>query len=186
MSQQLTIARPYAKAVFSDALDGNLLSPWSDALTALALIVDNSKIQQRIINPTLTARQHKELLLQVIQTALPKVVSTLGTRLENFINLVVRKKRLLILPDIALLYQQLLNEQRGIIEAQVVSAYALSEDHRAGIKTALEAKFNAQVALNFTKDESLIGGAIIRTAKWVMDGSVKGKLAKLAEDLNNL
>ncbi|WP_423063273.1 F0F1 ATP synthase subunit delta [Candidiatus Paracoxiella cheracis] len=186
MSQLLTIARPYARAVFSDALDNRLLTQWSEILTALAYIVENKKAEQLIIDPTLTDKERKELFYSLVQSALPKTVSALGDRIERFIDLLVDEKRLTLLPDIAFLYHQLLNEQQGIIDAEVISAYPMSEDHREGIKKALESRFNSKVSLNFSKDESLIGGAIIRAGNWVMDGSVKGKLAKLAEDLNSL
>lgn len=186
MSQQLTIARPYAKAVFSDALDNQLLVQWSEVLAALTDIVNNTTVKRLIIDPSQTAKDLKDLFYNLAQSTLPSAVSALGERLENFIKLLVREKRLALLPDIALIFHQLLNEKKGIIDAEIVSAYPMSEDHRESIQKALEARFSSKVSLNFIKDDSLIGGAVIRAGNWVMDGSVKGKLAKLAEDLNNI
>jgi len=186
MSQQLTIARPYAKALFSDALDNQLLSQWSEVLVALAHAVDDATVKRLIIDPSETGKDRKELFCNLVKSILPNATSALGERLDSFIELLVREKRLAILPDITLLYHRLLNDQKGIIEAEVVSAYPMSADHRQSIERALEARFSLKVSLNFTKDENLIGGAVIRAGNWVMDGSVKGKLAKLAEDLNNL
>lgn len=186
MSQQLTIARPYARAVFSSALDDRLLPQWSDVLIALACIAEDNKIKCYMMSSTLTSKERQELFYTLIQSVLPEIVARLGDRIKNFIALLVEEKRLMILPDIAFLYHQLLNEQQGIIKVEVVSAFAMSEKHRGNIKEALEARFNSKVSLDFAKDESLIGGAIICAGNWVMDGSIKSKLAKLAEDLNGL
>ena len=66
---------------------------------------------------------------------------------------------------------------------EVVSAFPLSDEQSAVIARALTAKYAKEVNLTSIVDQSLLGGAIIRAGDTVIDGSVRGKLDKLAESL---
>lgn len=184
MAQHLTIARPYARAVFYDAVKNKLLTEWSEALQILALIAQDKAVIQLVSNPKLREEQRRELFCNLLQSVAAPIASKLGERLNNFISLLTEEKRLLVLPEIATLYHHLLIEEQGIVEADVVSAFPMSQDHREQIQTKLEARFKSNVRLNFIKDKTLIGGTLIRAGNWVMDDTIKGKLAKLADSLS--
>ncbi|WP_312373886.1 ATP synthase F1 subunit delta, partial [Pseudomonas oryzihabitans] len=74
-------------------------------------------------------------------------------------------------------------EQEKSIEAEVTSAFALSDEQQDKLAKALSARLGRQVRLNASEDASLIGGVVIRAGDLVIDGSVRGKLAQLAEAL---
>ena len=186
MAQYLTIARPYAKAVFEDALKGKLLEQWSDVLQALAAIVSDDRAEILIADPKLSEKQRKRLFFDLVQDVAPTSASALGKSLEHFIALLVDEKRLVALPDIAALYHQLLIKQQDVVEAEIISAFPVSEDHKKQIKEVLAKRFNSDIVLNVKKDDSLIGGAIVRAGNWVMDGSIKGKLTKLTDSLKSI
>lgn len=183
MAQQLTIARPYAKALFKDALDSKLLNPWSDVLEVLRLIAKNEKMVWVITNPKLANEQRIQVFCDLVQTTLKEAAAKLGDQFKNFITLLANEKRLILLPDIATLYHQLLIAEKNVVEAEVISAFPLSQDHREQLQERLEARFKSSVLLNFVKDKALIGGTVIRVGNWVMDDSIKGKLSKLADSL---
>lgn len=183
MADSITIARPYAKALFAAALQHKLVPAWSQALKLLAQTAQDSQVKQLILSPQISEKELRDFFLDLVKTLDPAVCAALGSQLENFLHLLTEEKRLTILPNIAQLYHQLQIHQEGVIEAQVKVAFPLSEDHRHQLQTALEKRFHSKVTLNVLKDESLIGGAIVRVGDWVMDGSVKGKLAKLSLSL---
>lgn len=183
MAEAMTLARPYAKALFAEARRHQLFEPWMQALNLLAAVVSDKQVAQLIINPLLSGDALQRFLVEVMSALSNSVTATLGQRLNNFLQLLIAERRLITLPAIACLYQQLLMQHEGAVEAEVIAAFPLSEDHREQIQTELEKRFHSKIRLNVLKDESLIGGAIIRVGNWVMDGSVKGKLAKLALSL---
>jgi F-type H+-transporting ATPase subunit delta len=183
MADAITIARPYAKALFAEALAHQLLGPWAQALNLLTNVVQDAQVAQLILSPQLSDKELQTFFIEVINTLDKTVCTTLGQRLDNLLRLLTEEKRLALLPSIARLYHQLQIQHQGVIEAEVIAAFPLSEDHREQIQLKLEKRFNSKVSLNVSKDESLIGGAIVRVGNWVMDGSVKGKLAKLTLSL---
>lgn len=182
MALQLTLARPYAKAIFADAKETRQLAMWSSMLNAFAKIIKNKQIAQLIINPQISNKDIKGLLLDLIQTIQAEAHSLKG-KIDHFLQLLIDEKRLTTLPDIALLYHRLLNDYCGVVEAEVICAFPLSAEHREQIKSKLEKRFSSKIKLKVTEDKSLLGGAIVRAGNWVMDGSVKGKLTRLVESL---
>ena len=183
MAQQLTMARPYAKAVFKDAVEQKLLQPWSEVLQILASIAQNQQMVQFIANPTVQPEERQQLFYDLVNTVAQEAVSKLGNRLTSFIALLTTEKRLLLLPEMAMLYQELFMQEQGVIAVDIISAFPVSQDHREQLRERLEVRFQSSVELNFIKDETLIGGTIIRAGHWVMDDSIKGKLSRLADNL---
>ena len=91
--------------------------------------------------------------------------------------------RIDLFPAIAEIYEAYKAEQEKSIEAEVTSAFALSDEQQDKLAKALSARLGRQVRLNASEDASLIGGVVIRAGDLVIDGSVRGKLAQLAEAL---
>ena len=183
MALDLTFARPYAKALFLEAKETDQLASWWTVLNALAKIVKNKSIIPIINDPNISHKERKDLLLELLYEIDPETTDIPKERLENFLQLLMNEKRLIALPNIALLYCKLLNDYQGVTEAKIISAFSLSNHQKKQVKKKLEKRFNAKVKLKVTIDESLIGGAIIRAGNWVMDGSIRGKLIRLAENL---
>lgn len=183
MALHLTLARPYAKALFAEAKETDQLASWYTILNGLAKIIQNKSIIPIINNPNISYEETKDFFLELLSEIDPETTDILKERLENFLQLLVNEKRLIALPNIALLYCKLLNDYQGVTEAEIISAFSLSNHQRKQVKKKLEKRFNAKVKLKVTIDESLIGGAIIRAGNWVMDGSIRRKITRLAENL---
>ncbi len=183
MADKITLARPYARAVFAEAKAKGKLHAWSVVMEALSQVVQNQWVVQWTLDPRLSSSQLESMLYDLVEHSVNDAVMKLGDALSHFIALLVKKKRLVVLPQIAFLYHQLMLEEEQVTEAEVIAAFPLSEDHRRSIEAALEKRFHSKIQLKVSKDESLIGGALIRVNDWVMDGSIKGKLAKLTESL---
>lgn len=173
MSQALTLARPYARAAFGLARDEGKFDAWSHALGLAAQIAADPAAAQVLANPGL--RQSDAVALLASDDA----DATFG----RFLAMLFDNRRLGLLPEITGLYEQQRAEAEQIVKAKVTSAAALPEAELAQIKAALRRRFDREVEISTAIDESLIGGAIIDAGNVVIDGSLKGKLARLQNAL---
>lgn len=180
MSDTTTIARPYAKAIFEYAHAAGKLAPWSAILQGLAQAVLDPQANAFIRNPRAKIEQQSQLLSIFSQT------DGFGAEvkaIENLILLLAKNKRLLLLPDICAQYEVLRAEQEKILTVHVQTFSALTPAQQQNLIQSLSQRLQRQITLDVTIDESLLGGAIIRAGDLVIDGSVRGKLSKLATDL---
>ena len=173
MADFTTAARPYAKAVFEIARDSGKFDDWSNRLAVLGAIVGHPEMQQRLDAPNLT----QEDTARMVETVASDVVNDNDSR--NFIKLLAENNRMKLLGDIGGIYEQLRAEAEGEIEANVVSAFELTDAQRDKMAQALSKRLDRKVRIVSTVDDSLIGGAIIRAGDLVIDGSVKGRLEKM-------
>ncbi|STX30229.1 ATP synthase F1 subunit delta [Legionella beliardensis] len=178
MSESVTIARPYAKAIFKYAFDAGKLRQGSEYLHNLALVVLDKNAANFINNPASTVEQHVELLMSA-----NKIASEDAVYLKNFITLLAENKRLMALPDIYNLFEAMRAEQEKTLIANVISYSELSKDQQQKLINTLSGRLQRKVTLQITIDKKLIGGAVILAGDLVIDGSVRGKLDKLSTSL---
>ncbi len=172
----ITIARPYAEALFQRALETDSLAAWSEKLAFLAAVVSEPRARAFLSHPAVEGDQKVALLEQVA-----------GERLDeegrNLVRLLVANGRVALLPEIDLLFQRMRQEREGVLEVEVATAYALEPGLEQALREALERKLERKVELSATEDPELIGGARIRAGDLVIDASVAGQLARLANEL---
>jgi F-type H+-transporting ATPase subunit delta len=175
MAESLTIARPYAEAAFKLARDANALPQWSDALARLSAVAGNDAARPLIGNPRISDAQVAALVADV--------AGSLSVEQRNFVSVLAGNDRLAVLPEIATAFEALRNAHEGVIDARITSAYPLSEQQVADVVATLEGKYGRKVKASVSVDAELIGGISIRIGDEVMDASVRGKLAQLADAL---
>ena len=107
----------------------------------------------------------------------------LDDRGKKFLQALADNDRLGLLAEIKVQYDALQAESEKRLAVEVISAYELSEAQSENLKGALNRKFEKEITIESRVDASLIGGAVIRAGDVVIDGSVRGKLNKLAESL---
>ena len=173
MSQALTLARPYARAAFGIAREEGTFAAWSDALGFAARVAADPRVAGLLGDPKLSDDEQVALLAP--QGA--------GESVARFLALLADNRRLPLLPEIAGLYEQLRNEAEHVVKATVTSATALPDAELEAIRASLRKRFGCEVELETAVDESLIGGAVIDAGDVVIDGSLKGKLARLQSTL---
>lgn len=179
MSDTTTVARPYAKAVFEHALETKQLSLWSEILHDLAAAVLDEKANQFLGNPAVTEEQQIELLMALFA----KNSSADETVIRGLVSLLAHNKRLMLLPDIQALFEEHRAEQEKTLEVKVSSFSELSEAQQQLLISSLSKRLERQVTLDIAIDKTLLGGALIHAGDLVIDGSVRGKLDKLAAGL---
>ena len=179
MAKYLTLARPYARAIFSQACKSDTLQVWLDVLQILAIAVEEPNIKDLLNNPTLKMELLEDLLLSVIRECADNFSEIIKESLCALLRLLIPTKRLVLLKDIFFLYSRLLYVKQNIVEATVEYAYTLNSEQKRNIKTALESRFNSNVVLKLCKNREIIGGLIIRVGHWVIDNSIRRKIEKL-------
>lgn len=176
MAELLTLARPYAKAVFNLAQENKDFDAWSDKLALLSLVSENPDITELCGNPKVTTDE----IVSVYQDVGGNIVDELAA---NLLRLLAHNSRLGLLPEIFALYEGLKVEHLRSINVELTSAVTLSEKQVVSFTDKLKARFSREVNLTCLVDPSLVGGAIIRAGDKVIDGSVRGKLYQMAEEL---
>ena len=173
MAEEITIARPYAEAIYQIAERVNQFDQWSDTLQFAAAVAADAAVAKLVGNPRVPRAQLQQLLFSIMD----KQLNEAG---KNFIPLLLDNDRLLLLPQIQALFEQLKAEHDGSIEATVSSAFALTETQQKELIKQIEARFKRQVTVDMVVDPELIGGVKITVGDVVIDASVKGKLQDMA------
>ena len=193
MAERATIARPYAKAAFEYARGANVpganaaagnargadaFSAWSQGLAQAADIVADPRVAPLTKSPQWSA---SDLAALVIDVAGAK----LDAGMRNFVRVLAENRRLLLLPEIAAHYEALRSAVENTVDVEVVSAVPLSAAQADKLQQALATRLKRQVRMRNAVDSTLLGGAVVRAGDLVIDGSLKGRLERLATDLTS-
>ena len=177
MADSITVARPYAKALFELALEQQQVAAWSIMLTCLEQVIADPQAVDFIRNPASTPEQQCELLQAVLlkQHAMKGLPSV-----ESFLLLLAENKRLLTLPSISTLFHQLQAEHEKTLDVEVMVYAPLTAAQEQQLIKQLSKRLQRQITLQVQVDQSLQGGAIIRAGHLVIDGSVATQIKKLS------
>lgn len=178
MAELTTVARPYAKAAFQVALQENSMDEWSKMLALTAAVAKQEPVKLLLQAPALTAEQ-------IAQSFIDICGDELSGKGQNFIRLLAENKRIALLGEVFKIFENLRAQQEKSLDVEVVTPYEMSADVSGKLVAALTERLQREVRLSTRTDQSLIGGAIVRTGDMVIDSSVRGKLAKLAESINS-
>jgi len=176
MIEPTTLARPYAKAAFEHARASGQLGPWQRALTDLAAVTSTQKVAAMLRDPAQTAEQRASVLAQLLGEDAPAAVG-------NLLTIMADNSRLSLLPEVSALFAQLKQAEESTVSVHVTSAYPLSDEEITRLTETMKDRLARSVTLTSETDPSLLGGALIRADDLVIDGSVRGRLNKLAGTL---
>ena len=177
MADFQTIARPYAQAVFKLAREQGSLAEWSDVLQLLGQVAADERVQAILASPRFSGQQLESLFLDICGDN-PNEAG------QNLVRLLAENRRLIALPDIVRQYEALRATEEGTLRARLISAQPVEDKVRVDLAQALGQRLQRKVELESEIDESLLGGAVIRAGDLVIDGSVRGRLKRLATSLN--
>ena len=176
MAEISTIARPYAVAIFSLAKEEKTLSDWSDMLSLINNIVENEDVNSFIHDSKVLDADREKLILNICGDK----IDSAG---KNLIKLLVEYKRLLILSEITLLFEELKDKDEGVIEAEIIMADQPDKKMVENLLQSLEKRFNKKIEGKVVIDKSIVGGTKIIVGDTVIDASVRGQLDNLAYTL---
>ena len=177
MAELITIARPYAKAVFGFASDAKKEAEWAVFLLLAHAITSDIAMIEVLKNPSVSSEQKVAILADLTKDANVDGSNTLLDALAYY-------GRLLALPAIADEYDRLVALGQQALEITITSAYPLDNNDFKLLETKLKTKYaGTTIRVETAVDQSLIGGFEIRSSDTVIDATVRGRLSKIAESL---
>lgn len=176
MAETITLARPYARAVFELAHARGELDQWGMLLALLVSFNDNPSVQRMLGDPQVPSAARAAALLDLCaRSGHPPAGHG-----RNFVQLLAEYRRLAIVPEIAAQYASLRAQAAGIVDVELRAATDVDPATQARIRAALRRRLDCDVKLTCVADPTLVGGAVIRAGDLVIDGSVRDKLDRLA------
>ena len=176
MAERATVARPYARAAFAHAKETGRLAQWSAWLARARETVASDEFQRVQHGPGVQSSQLTELIAGVAG-------ETLDDHGRALLGLLAENGRIDYLPEIATQFEELVAEDQNVTDVEIVSAAPLDPRQTQRLAIALRGRLGREVRLHCRTDAGLIGGAVIRAGSLLIDGSLKGKLARLETEL---
>ena len=142
-----------------------------------ALLKESDQLRRVLENPSIPG-DRKRAVLDAITTRL-------GTarQVRNFIAVLTDHRRLPLFSEILKQLEQELDDRQGFAEAQVSSARQLSDPEKQMLEAEIAKMTGKKVRARYEQDASLLGGAVVQVGSTIYDGSVKGQLEKIREQL---
>jgi len=177
MSEMYTVARPYAKAAFEYAVEGQTLQNWHQMLVFAAEVASNPDMKS-FLSSSASADKMAEVFNQVCG-------EQLDDKGQNLVKIMAENSRLPVLPAVLELYAEMLAEYSKEIDVDVISAVALDDQQIEKISAALEKRLERKVKLNCSVDETVVSGLLIKAGDTIIDSTVRGKLDRLTDALQS-
>ena len=165
------VTRRYAQAFFDVAGEEKRYEDCYRELELFTSVLhENHNLHELLVNPVFD----KDDKLKVMDLVLRRLDLSLLT--ANFIRLLVKKRRISGIVDIAEDYRKLMDEAIGIARVQVKTAFALTAELASDLQRQIESLTGKIVEMQIEEDRSLLGGVVVRIGDKLYDGSVKVQL----------
>ncbi len=169
-------ARAFADVVIDLSLDAGIVR---NELRQMVQIVESSADLRKVWeNPAVPEDQKHKLLTAICDRA--KFV----TPVRNFMAVLIDHRRVPLLARIAQQFEKELNDRLGLVDAHIVSARNLSDQEKLMLEQRIEQMTGKRVHADYSTDAGVLGGAVVRLGSTVYDGSVRGQLRKIKEQLS--
>lgn len=177
MSELTTVARPYAKAAFDFALENGAIEQWHGMLIFAAAVANDATMS--------TFLSSAETLDKKIEVFLNVCGEQLDDKGQNFVRLMAENGRLKALSAVVALFAEFRADYEKEIVVEVTAATELTKKQQDDLAKTLEQRFSRKVKLNCTVDAEIVSGLYIKAGDTVIDGTVRGKLERLAHALQS-
>ena len=168
-------ARAFADVVIANRLDAQ--KTLAEAQQISGLVRDSKVLREVWEAPSIPAEQKRAVLDGIVKK------TGLSRPTRNFTAVLIDKRRIRFLNDIVAQFARELNERLGFAEAAVTTARELRPEERAELENDLGRVTGKKIRAHYAQDSSILGGAIARVGSTVYDGSVKGQLERIRQQL---
>jgi F-type H+-transporting ATPase subunit delta len=177
MSNALTLARPYARAAFELARSNGALGEGAGKLAFAAQVAVDPRVTALFGDPRVAQADLAALVMPKGEAA--------DSTFARFVQLLAGNHRLPVLPEIGALFEAFKNEAERVLKVNVRSAAPIDATETAKLKEALKRRFGRDIEIESSIDAGMLGGAVIDAGDIVIDGSVRGRLARLEQALSH-
>lgn len=172
-----TYARAFADAVFLSHLDP--AKTLAEAQRLAELVAESKELREVWHTPSITAEQKRAVLDAIVAR------EGISPTVRNFLAVLIDHRRTSFLGPIVKQFEAELNQRMGFAEADIASARDLGETERHALEGQVEKMLGKKLRARYTRDASLLGGAVIRIGSTIYDGSVKGQLERIRQQLTD-
>lgn len=175
------VATRYAKALV-DVVTAHPELHSADVLRGLRsveeLIESSEDLENALSSPAVASSQKRAVIRRLMEPM------GLVDKVQNFVYVVIDHRRAPEFPEIVNAFEELMDEQLGIVSADIRSAQELTDSQRASLEAQVSRLAGKQAKLKFSLDPALIAGVVARVGSTVYDGSVRGQLERLRTRLS--
>lgn len=176
--QRTVLLRRYTQGLIDTLNDENEYADIMHNLTEFSLFtVENSEFAETMRSPFLSASKKKNVASAVLDS------TDFEDKSKRFLLLLIENERLVLLPDICEALPLVWNEEKGIVNFEVISVIALSDAQKKKLAAGLETMKGALVSIRYRIEPSLIGGISVRQGNILYDVSLAGALDRLKENI---
>ncbi len=172
-----TYARAFADAVFSGHHDPD--KTLREAQAVAELVAGSKELREVWETPSITAEQKRAVLDAIVAR------EGISQTVRNFVAVLIDHGRTHFLGPIVKQFEQELNHRMGFIEAEIASAHELSANDRQALEDQMEKLTGKKIRARYSRDESILGGAIVKIGSTIYDGSVSGQLERIKQALSS-
>ena len=167
----------YAEALFDAAREREELEQTLEDLQEFVRALDESEELRLFFYAGQVPEREKRRAIDALTEGM-----TVSTR--NFLKVLADNGREEMLEEVVLRYEGLVEEHLGRVEVEVTTAVELDEEERSRLKERLGRMLEGrEVILETYVDEDILGGAVIRVGDRMVDGSIRGQLQSLREEM---
>jgi F-type H+-transporting ATPase subunit delta len=166
-----TYARAFADVVFDQRLDAG--KTLQEAQSLVALVASSRELREVWETPSIPAEQKRGVLDAIVARA------EISRPVRNFMAVIIDHRRVQFLGPIVQQFERELDQRMGFAEAEITSARELGEVERRALEAQVEKFTGKKVRARYSRDESVLGGAIVKVGSTIYDGSVKGQLERI-------
>ena len=167
-------ARRYAKALIELAKRDGMIAEIGEQLQQhRALLRANVSLQRVLEDPSIDIQVKTSIVTALLERTQPAPL------MRNFLILLVDKDRLRQLDAICEHYERMANEELHRVVAQVTTAFELDAPQRQVVTDKIAAATHREVTLETHVDPAIMGGLVVRVNNVILDGSVRGQLARM-------
>ena len=172
------IARRWARAIFEIGKEAGNVPRLTTDISAFADTYAGNEELSAVLDDPLVPEPSREAVVAEIAGRMD-----LSDVARSTLRLLVRKRRVVALPDIARQLSRLADEDQNVVRAEIVSAGPLGDDYLAKLRAELAKATGRQVVVTHRQDPALIGGVVTKIGDRVIDGSIRARLASFRESL---
>ena len=176
MTRGTSSARRYAEAGFEIALRDDAVAGWQAAFVGAVQALRDERVARVAHSPTVSPAARRDLIASAVGRPFPRPFA-------NLLLVLLQRRRIQLLPQVAAEFQRLVDRRAGITRAVVTSAVPLEQADLRAVRTRLEEMTGDRVELTTLVDDGLIGGLRVRIGDRLIDGSVRGRLERLRGQL---
>jgi F-type H+-transporting ATPase subunit delta len=171
-----TYARAFADVVLSDRLDAG--RSIGEFRSVASLLDESSDLRRVWENPAIPAEQKRRILDVVAER------DGISKQVRNLIAVLIDHRRITFLEPIIAQLERELDARMGFAEAQITSTRELADAEKREFEAQVQKLTGKKVRARYAQDALLLGGAVVRVGSTIYDGSVKGQLERIREEIS--